>query len=98
MRGKDIKDYLIKNGIKQSYIAEKVGIPENIFSMNSTTYAVLVQRTPRSGFVDGPLVGGFRGVSGMTGILPVPSVVLRHTDYYILRRFEMLWRTILFEL
>ena len=33
MRGKDIKDYLIKNGIKQSYIAEKVGIPENIFSM-----------------------------------------------------------------
>lgn len=33
MRGKDIKDYLIKNGIKQSYIAEKVGIPENIFCM-----------------------------------------------------------------
>ncbi len=33
MRGKDVKAYLIKNGIKQSYIAKKAGIPENIFCM-----------------------------------------------------------------
>ena len=33
MKGSDIKVYLVKNGIKQIHIAEKAGIPENIFSM-----------------------------------------------------------------
>lgn len=33
MKGSDIKVYLVKNGLKQSYVAEKAGISETIFCM-----------------------------------------------------------------
>ena len=33
LKGSDIKVYLVKNGLKQSYIARKAGIPEPIFCM-----------------------------------------------------------------
>ena len=33
MRGSDIKEYLIENGIKQSYVSEKTGIPAPILNM-----------------------------------------------------------------
>ena len=33
LKGRDIKAYLVTNGLKQAYVAEKAGIPEPIFSM-----------------------------------------------------------------
>lgn len=33
VKGSDIKVYLVKNGLKQSHIAKKAGIPEPIFCM-----------------------------------------------------------------
>ena len=33
MKGSDIKKYLIENGIKQSYLSEKTGIPSPILNM-----------------------------------------------------------------
>ena len=33
MKGSDIKAYLIENGIKQSYVSEKTGIPAPILKM-----------------------------------------------------------------
>lgn len=33
MKGSDIKEYLIENGIKQSYVSEKTGIPAPILNM-----------------------------------------------------------------
>ena len=33
LKGSDIKVYLVKNGLKQSHIAKKAGIPEPIFCM-----------------------------------------------------------------
>lgn len=33
MKGSDIKTYLIENGIKQSYVSEKTGIPAPILNM-----------------------------------------------------------------
>lgn len=33
LKGSDIKVYLVKNGLKQSYIARKARIPEPIFCM-----------------------------------------------------------------
>ena len=33
MKGSDIKAYLIENGIKQSYVSEKAGIPAPILNM-----------------------------------------------------------------
>lgn len=33
MKGTDIKDYLDENGIKQSYVSEKTGIPASILNM-----------------------------------------------------------------
>lgn len=33
MKGSDIKKYLIENGIKQSYVSEKTGIPAPILNM-----------------------------------------------------------------
>lgn len=32
MKGSDIKVYLVKNGIKQSYVSEKTGIPAPILN------------------------------------------------------------------
>lgn len=32
LKGSDIKVYLVKNGLKQSHIAKKAGIPEPIFA------------------------------------------------------------------
>ncbi len=33
MKGSDIKKYLMENGIKQSYVSEKSGIPASILNM-----------------------------------------------------------------
>lgn len=33
LKGSDIKAYMVKNGLKQSHIAKKAGIPEPIFCM-----------------------------------------------------------------
>ena len=33
LKGSDIKKYLIENGIKQSYLSEKTGIPSPILNM-----------------------------------------------------------------
>ena len=33
MKGCDIKKYLIENGLKQSYLSEKTGIPSPILNM-----------------------------------------------------------------
>ena len=33
LKGSDIKVYMIKNGLKQKYIAREAGIPEPIFCM-----------------------------------------------------------------
>lgn len=33
MKGSDIKEYLEANGIKQSYVSEKTGIPASILNM-----------------------------------------------------------------
>ena len=33
MKGSDIKKYLKENGIKQSYVSEKAGIPQSILNM-----------------------------------------------------------------
>jgi transcriptional regulator with XRE-family HTH domain len=33
LKGSDIKEYLIENGIKQSYVSEKTGIPAPILNM-----------------------------------------------------------------
>ena len=38
MKGSDIKKYLIENGIKQSYLSEKTGIPSPILNMILNEY------------------------------------------------------------